>query len=91
MKLALYSRKDLAWDAGTPKAQESATEFSVGYNVRKQEEVDALMELARKAGAKIVKPPEKAFGVGITVISKTPMVICGKWPGLPSLSPNSPN
>ncbi|HLX90965.1 MAG TPA: VOC family protein [Puia sp.] len=64
MKLALYSRKDLAWDAGIPKARASATEFSIGYNVRKQKEVDELMELARKAGAKIVKPPEKAFWGG---------------------------
>src|SRR5580658_578592 len=31
MQLALYPRKDLAWDANTPKTAASPTEFSIGY------------------------------------------------------------
>ena len=64
MKLALYPRKDLAWDANTPKAAPSPTEFSIGYNVRKKEEVDEMLEVARKAGARITKPAGKAFWGG---------------------------
>jgi uncharacterized glyoxalase superfamily protein PhnB len=64
MKLGLYARKDLAWDAKMPQSPASPTEFSIGYNVRKKEEVDEIMETAKKAGAKIVKPAEKAFWGG---------------------------
>src|SRR5882724_1907889 len=39
MKLALYSRENLAWDAKVVKQNSSATEFSIGYNVRNKEEV----------------------------------------------------
>lgn len=64
MKLALYPRKSLSIDSRVPKTAASPTEFSIGYNVRKKEEVDILMAAAQKAGAKIVKPAEKAFWGG---------------------------
>ena len=64
MKLALYPRKDLAWDAKTPQSPASPTEFSIGYTVRKKEEVDSIMTAAQKAGATIVKPAQKAFWGG---------------------------
>jgi catechol 2,3-dioxygenase-like lactoylglutathione lyase family enzyme len=62
--LALYSRENLAWDANVPLGHHSSTEFSIGYNVKDIAEVDAIMELARRAGAKIVKPAQKAFWGG---------------------------
>jgi catechol 2,3-dioxygenase-like lactoylglutathione lyase family enzyme len=64
IQLALYPRKDLAWDANTSQAAASPTEFSIGYNVRKKEAVDELMTLAQKAGARITKPAQKAFWGG---------------------------
>jgi uncharacterized protein len=64
MQLALYPRADLAWGAGIPKTPASPSEFSIGYNVRKKEEVDVLMESVQKAGAKIVKPAHHAFWGG---------------------------
>lgn len=64
MKLALYPRKSLALDAKTPLSPASATEFSIGYNVRKKEEVDEIMKAAQKVGATIVKPAQKAFWGG---------------------------
>src|SRR4029079_8453542 len=33
LKLALWPRKDLAWDAGVPQSPSSATEMSLGHNV----------------------------------------------------------
>lgn len=64
MKLALWSRSDLAWGAHVSKTAASPSEFTIGYNTLSKEEVDTLMEKARKAGAKIVKPAEKAFWGG---------------------------
>lgn len=42
----------------------SDTEFTLGHNVFSQEEVDAVMEQARKAGAVIVKPAHETFWGG---------------------------
>ena len=64
MKLALYPRKSLALDAKIPLSPESATEFSIGYNVRKKEEVDTILAAAQKVGAKIVKPAQQVFWGG---------------------------
>lgn len=64
MKLALWAREDLAWDAKVAKGNPAATEFSIGYNVRSKEEVDSMMELAEKAGANIPKPAQSTFWGG---------------------------
>ncbi len=64
MTLAIYSRKDLAWDANVPLAPRASTEFSIGYNVKNTDEVDSVMTLAAQAGATIVKPAQKAFWGG---------------------------
>jgi catechol 2,3-dioxygenase-like lactoylglutathione lyase family enzyme len=64
MELSLYSRKDLAWGANVPQTAVSPSEFTIGYNVRKKEEVDTLMEFARKAGARITKAAHHAFWGG---------------------------
>jgi len=64
MKLSLYSRENLAWDSKVVKKNSAATEFSIGYAVRKKEEVDSIMALAKKAGARISKPAQKAFWGG---------------------------
>ncbi len=62
--LAVYPRKDLAWDAHVPVGAWSSTELSIGYNVKDAAEVDSVLELAGKAGATIVKPGQKAFWGG---------------------------
>ena len=64
MQLALYERENLAWDAMVPKQPSAATEFSIGYMVGSKEEVETVMETARKAGAKITKPAQEAFWGG---------------------------
>lgn len=62
--LCLYERKNLAWDSKVNLQPGSATEFSVGYFVNSDQEVDAIMEQAKKAGATITKPAQKAFWGG---------------------------
>ena len=64
MTLALYSRKNLAWDAGIPYSPPSSTEFLIAYNAKDTAEVGSVMELAKNAGAKIIKPAQKAFWGG---------------------------
>jgi uncharacterized protein len=64
LKLALWSRDDLAHDTGLPRMPGSSTELSIGHNVRSEQEVDAVMKQAQDAGAAIVKPAGKTFWGG---------------------------
>jgi uncharacterized protein len=61
LNLAVWERRNLAHDCGLPQSARSPTEFSIGHNVRSEREVDATMAQAEKAGAKIVKPPQRTF------------------------------
>ena len=58
LKLALWPRKSLAADTGLPPTAPSALEFSLAHNVGSQDEVDAVMREAQRAGATIVKPAQ---------------------------------
>ena len=40
----------------------SAPELTIGHNVASKEEVDEVMEQAKKAGAKIIKPAQDVLG-----------------------------
>src|SRR6266849_3975415 len=64
LKLALWSRDDLAHDTGLTKTPRSATEVSLGHNVGSQTDVDAVMAQAKRAGARIVKPAATTFWGG---------------------------
>lgn len=64
IRLSLYERKNLAWDSGIQLQPASATEFSIGYFVNSELEVDTIMQQAEKAGAKIIKPAQKTFWGG---------------------------
>jgi len=64
LKLAIWPRDSLAHDAKIPKSPRSPTEFSIGHNVSSKEEVDAVMALAKKAGAKIVNSAHDTFWGG---------------------------
>ena len=64
MKLALWSRDQIARDAGVPKSPRSPTEFTLGHNVNSKEEVDDIMAEAKEAGARIVKDAEDTFWGG---------------------------
>ena len=66
LRLALWARADLAHDTGLALAPPSATDCSFGHNVGSAEEVDAVMALAARAGARIVKPAGKTFWGGYT-------------------------
>jgi hypothetical protein len=59
--LALWPRRSLAADSGLPLQERSGTEFSLAHNVASQQEVDAVMQQAGRAGAQIVKPAQPTF------------------------------
>jgi catechol 2,3-dioxygenase-like lactoylglutathione lyase family enzyme len=64
MTLALYPRKSLAKDANLPLSAPSPTELSIGYMVRSDSEVDALIAQAKAAGATITETPRRRFWGG---------------------------
>ena len=62
--LALWPRASIARDSGLSIQPPSATDFTIGHNVGSKEEVDAVMEQARRAGAAIVKAAGETFWGG---------------------------
>ena len=64
LKLALWSRDDIAHDTQIARAPHSATEFTIGHNVGSRQEVDAVMAQAQLAGAHIVKQAGDTFWGG---------------------------
>lgn len=64
LKLAIWNRKDIAHEAKVPQTASSSTEFTIGHNVGSKEEVDNVMEQAKKAGAIITDPAHDTFWGG---------------------------
>lgn len=64
VKLAVWARDDLAHDTGLPKTPPCPTGFTIGHNVARKDEVDEVMEQARRAGATILKPAQDTFWGG---------------------------
>ena len=62
--LALGPRDDLAWDAGLPRDGWGNGAVSIGHNVPSRESVDEIIEQARRAGARVVKPGQETFWGG---------------------------
>ena len=61
LKLGLWAQDDIDHDTGLPRTQISPTSFTIGHNVVRREDVDDVIEQARRAGADIVKPPQDTF------------------------------
>jgi len=64
LRLAIWQRKDLAYDSRLTQSPPSPTEFTLGHNVGSKDEVDRLMMEAEKAGATITVPPHDTFWGG---------------------------
>jgi len=64
LKLAIWKREDIAYEAKVTKAPASPTEFTIGHNVNSKEEVDKVLEQAEKAGATITDPAHDTFWGG---------------------------
>lgn len=64
LKLAIWPRTSISHDTGIPTGPPTPTEFAFGHNVSSKEEVDAVMEQARRAGAVIIKKAQDTFWGG---------------------------
>lgn len=64
LKLAIWPRKSISYDAGLALDSPSATDLSLGHNVSSRAEVDSVMAQAEAAGARIVKPAQDTFWGG---------------------------
>jgi catechol 2,3-dioxygenase-like lactoylglutathione lyase family enzyme len=64
LQLAIWPRAAIARDANLSPTAHSPTELAIGHNVASKEGVDAVMEQARRAVAKIVKPAGDTFWGG---------------------------
>jgi hypothetical protein len=58
--LALYPRAALARDANLAAEGQGFGGITIAYNARNEEEVDAVLAAAAAAGARILKPGQKA-------------------------------
>jgi catechol 2,3-dioxygenase-like lactoylglutathione lyase family enzyme len=61
LKLAIWAQDDISHDTGLPKSPVSPTAFTIGHNVMRKEDVDAVMAAAERAGAEIVKAAQDTF------------------------------
>ncbi len=61
LMLALWPRASISHDTDIPVHPASPTDFTLAHNVASREEVDAVMEQARGAGAAIVRPSHETF------------------------------
>lgn len=62
--LGLYGRESLAEDANVSSEGSGFGGFALAHNVESEQAVNELMQLAERAGAKIVQPPDKVFWGG---------------------------
>lgn len=64
LKLAIWDRKDIAFETKVALTAPSSTEFTLGHNVNSKAEVDQVMEQAKQAGATITDPAHDTFWGG---------------------------
>jgi catechol 2,3-dioxygenase-like lactoylglutathione lyase family enzyme len=70
--LGLYGRDALAADATVPLEGSGFESFTLAHNVHSEAEVDEVISQAVKAGATLVKKPEKVFWGGYSGYFKDP-------------------
>jgi len=63
--LALWGRHDLARDAGVEFSREDHAPVALAYNTRSEQEVAEVLDMAERAGGRIVKAAHKAFWGGM--------------------------
>ena len=64
LRLAIWSRDDIAHDTALPRSERAPTNFTIGHNVRRREDVDTVLAQAKRAGARIVKAAHDTFWGG---------------------------
>lgn len=60
----MYPRAELATDANLAAESKGFGGFTLAYNARRKEEVDTVLAAAEAAGARILKPAQRALWGG---------------------------
>jgi uncharacterized protein len=64
LRLALYPRSELAKDAGVDASHTAGSGLSIGHIVERREDVDRVLDLARRAGARVLGPAhDRPWGI----------------------------
>lgn len=84
VKLALWPRTSIAHDTHLSVQAPSATDFTLAHNVNSKEEVDLVMEQAKAAGPRSSKRHKRPSMEAMPAISRIPISMSGKSPGIPS-------
>ena len=64
LRLALYPRSELAKDAGVSAAHTAGSGLSIGHIVERRDDVDRVLDLARRAGARVLgSAHERPWGI----------------------------
>lgn len=64
LRLALYPRSELAKDAGIDAGHTAGSGVSIGHIVERRDDVDRVLDLARRAGARVLGPAhERPWGI----------------------------
>ena len=71
MVVALWSRAELAEDSGVEDSGGWGG-VTLAYNTRSEDEVDEVIETARKAGGRILREPAKTFWGGYSAVFADP-------------------
>ncbi|MFL5730427.1 MAG: VOC family protein [Cytophagaceae bacterium] len=66
--LALYPRHLLAEDAMIDEKGSGFTGITISYNAKSEQEVDDVLKQVKKQGALVVKPGQKVFWGGYSVL-----------------------
>ena len=85
--LALYGHDALAEDATVTADRSTFRGFTLAHNMSNREEVDEVMDFARKAGAKIMKPAAEVFWGGYSGYFADPDGFLWEVAHNPSLEP----
>src|SRR6059036_2535168 len=75
--VGFYGREGLAADVGVNPQGSGFPGLALNYVVRSEKRVDEVMDEAKKAGAKILKPAAKLQWVATAVRSQTPTATSG--------------
>ena len=70
--LALWPSASLSKDAGIDATRERLGAISIGHNVSSKEEVDAVVDQAKRAGAVIINQPHDRFWGGYSGYFRDP-------------------
>ncbi|MCC3863743.1 VOC family protein [Terrisporobacter petrolearius] len=64
LKLAIWKREDIAFEASVIQTALNPTEFTLGHNVNSKEKVDMVLKKAKESGATITDPAHETFWGG---------------------------